>query len=66
MAAYADRLRPKFIVFDDIYLNDSMQKLWREIEGAFGDNALDISNIVGQNLAGFGIIDWGRADKNFL
>lgn len=64
IAIYANMLRPKYIILDDIFLNGSMKKLWLEITEEFGEKALDISQIRGRDAeVGFGIIDWGRAVK---
>jgi len=54
---YARKLNPKFIILDDIHLNDSMRRLWCKLVGEFKDNAFDASEISKRKASvGFGII----------
>lgn len=53
---YTDKLNPKYIVLDDIRLSEPMRRLWREITEKFAKEALDLSEMVGRNQAGFGIV----------
>ena len=64
---YANKLKPKYIVLDDIFLNESMERLWLELINEFGPNVLDLSEITVRGRSpngtsvGFGIIDWQNA-----
>jgi cephalosporin hydroxylase len=60
ISIYANMLKPKYVVLDDIILNNSMRRLWEEIAQEFGDNALNISQIC-EKKGGFGIINWNHA-----
>ncbi len=53
---YSRMLKPKYIILDDIRLSGAMQRLWSEMLDRFGENASDISLVVGRREAGFGII----------
>ena len=53
---YSERLKPKYVVLDDINLSEPMRRLWSEIVEKFGKEALDVSEIVGRRNAGFGIV----------
>jgi cephalosporin hydroxylase len=56
---YANRLRPKYIVLDDILLNNSMKRLWKELKKKFKDRAYDVSKLgIRKDNVGFGVIDW--------
>jgi hypothetical protein len=43
---YTTLLKPKLAVFDDITLYDDMAMFWNDVKVAYGDNALDISDII--------------------
>ena len=58
IAIYAARLNPRYVILDDIRQCDEMRKLWHEIEEEFGENALDLSDVIMRSGAGFGIINW--------
>jgi predicted O-methyltransferase YrrM len=61
---YANKLKPKYIVLDDVLLNNSMKKFWKEIKGIFKDRAYEISGLgVRKEKVGFGIIDWNHQVK---
>jgi len=53
---YASKLKPRYVVLDDIRQCDDMRRLWNELEKEFGENAFDASNIAIRKGAGFGII----------
>lgn len=57
--AYANRLRPKYIIIDDIFLNSSIKKMWQELAMHFKGRAYDISEIIDrEGKVGIGIIIW--------
>lgn len=53
---YTDKLKPRYVILDDIRQCDDMKKLWNELEEKFGDNAFDASDVSMRKGAGFGII----------
>jgi len=55
---YSEMLKPKYIILDDIRLSVEMQRFWSEMIDRFGENASDISLMVGRRKAGFGIIKY--------
>jgi len=57
LAVYANRLRPKMIVLDDINLNESMRDLWARLQTASGGRTTDVSALVRRKSAGFGVIE---------
>ena len=64
ISVYANRLKPKYIILDDITLNNSMKKLWREIEAEFKDNAFDAALLGARGKeVGFGVIAWNNVFK---
>jgi predicted O-methyltransferase YrrM len=63
IALYANRLRPRYIVLDDIRLNASMQRLWRDVQARLGKRAVDVSELCERNNAGFGVLVADRNDQ---
>jgi predicted O-methyltransferase YrrM len=53
---YGKRLRPQYIVLDDIRQCDSMRKLWSALTREFKERAFDASDITVRKGAGFGVI----------
>ena len=53
---YSDRLKPRYVVLDDIRQCDDMKRLWGEVKEKFGDNAFDASEISIRKGAGFGVL----------
>ncbi len=53
---YANALRPRFLVLDDIHLNHEMERLWNDMVKIFGDQAYDATEISGRGESGFGVI----------
>lgn len=63
---YANMLKPKYIILDDIRYNYSMRKLWSELTNEFGNRAFDTTEIsMREREAGLGIIDWGHATQRY-
>jgi predicted O-methyltransferase YrrM len=65
-AAYSALLRPRFVVLDDIVLNESMAMLWqdlRRVHGADAVNACDLEPRVRLADCGFGLIDLSDASR---
>lgn len=60
---YARSLNPRFVVVDDIYLNDSMTHLWKELQAQFpAEQVFDATELVGRGSdCGFGVIEYRRA-----
>jgi len=56
MDIYGERLRPRFIVLDDIRQCDSMRRLWSALTQEFKERAFDASDIAMRPGAGFGVI----------
>lgn len=57
VAVYANRLKPRLVVLDDIRLNPDMRALWRDL-GALGAGRLfDVSELVEREHAGFGVLE---------
>ncbi len=59
-ASYAALLRPKYVIFDDIVLSESMAALWRDLvrsHNGYIINACDVEPRVRTAECGFGIID---------
>jgi predicted O-methyltransferase YrrM len=56
LAVYANRLKPRFIILDDIRLNDDMRALWRDIGRLDPGPMFDVSDIAERSAAGFGVI----------
>jgi predicted O-methyltransferase YrrM len=56
IAVYANRLKPRFVVVDDIRLNKSMRRLWTELTAVPCANALDVSELVDRAGPGFGVL----------
>lgn len=57
VAVYANRLKPRFIVLDDIRLNPDMRALWRDLGRLEPGTLLDVSELVEREDAGFGVIE---------
>jgi len=54
---YVNKLNPKYVIFDDIHLNSSMNKLWNEISQKY--NTFDISELLWRgNNCGIGIMEY--------
>ena len=53
---YANALQPRFIVFDDIRLNDEMKLFWQHLTQAVGEKAFDLTDVINRPGAGFGIV----------
>ncbi len=59
---FCSRLSPAYFVFDDICLNEGMRGFWKEVCSRYGDNALDVSDLLpevrtgGVGNPGFGIL----------
>ncbi len=53
---YSAKLKPKYVILDDIRQTEGMKKLWSELEEKFGCNAFDASDIARRPGAGFGVI----------
>jgi predicted O-methyltransferase YrrM len=53
---YAAALTPRLIVLDDIHLNRSMESLWRRLCEAYGDRAMDVSDLAHRSDCGMGVI----------
>jgi predicted O-methyltransferase YrrM len=56
IALYANRLKPRFIVVDDIRLNRSMRRLWAALTQVPSANPLDLSELVDRSGPGFGVL----------
>ncbi len=56
LALYANRLRPHYIVLDDIHLNPSMERLWRRLQLRLGEHALDLSALCERRKPGLGVL----------
>jgi len=56
---YARRLNPRFVLIDDIYLNDSMNRLWDELLERFpAEQVFDATELTGRGTeCGFGVIE---------
>lgn len=59
---YANRLRPEYLAIDDIHLNNSMERLWKELCLEFKERAFDLTEMTARNGCGFGIV---HLDKKF-
>jgi Methyltransferase domain len=59
LGLYCLLLRPRFVLIDDILLNDEMRTLWSAMSGVYGANAANCAEIVSQIRSpdvGFGLI----------
>ena len=59
LGLYCLLLRPRFVVIDDILLNDEMSTLWSAVSGVYGADAANCVEIVSQIRSpdvGFGLI----------
>ena len=59
---YGRSLNPRFIVLDDIHLNASMARLWKELQSWFpADQVFDATEVAGRSSdCGFGVIEYRR------
>lgn len=58
---YARSLNPRFLVVDDITLNDGMKRLWAELLEEFPSNRIyDASKITTRIKCGIGVIAWRK------
>ncbi len=55
---YAPKLKPRYIILDDIRQTEGMKKLWGELKEEFGCNAFDASESAKRHGAGFGVIKY--------
>ena len=53
---YGSKLKPKYIILDDIRQCSEMERLWSELKEEHGDDAFDASDVTIRNGAGFGVI----------
>jgi hypothetical protein len=59
LGLYCLLLRPRFVVLDDILLNDEMRTLWSAVSRVYGADAANCAEIVSQirsPVVGFGVI----------
>jgi len=52
---YGRALRPRFIVLDDIHLNEEMEGVWAELKARYGERAFDVSDLANRDC-GFGLL----------
>src|SRR4026208_2103207 len=62
---YGRSLNPRFIVLDDIHLNASMARLWKELQSRFpADQVFDATEVAGRRSdCGFGGIEDRRGSR---
>ena len=53
---YGSKLKPKYMILDDIRQCSEMERLWSELKEEHGDDAFDASDVTVRNGAGFGVI----------
>lgn len=54
---YSSDLDPRFVLFDDIRINPSMETLWRRLKAEYGEAALDITDASRREKnVGFGLV----------
>ena len=53
---YSAKLKPRYVVLDDIRQCDDMKKLWNELKDEFKGDAFDASEVIVRIGAGFGVI----------
>lgn len=59
LGVYNTLLRPRFIILDDIVLNESMSRLWSIIRLSFGGEAINCSDVdtaIRHSVCGFGVL----------
>ena len=64
---YAHMLKPRFIILDDIFLNDPMKELWLKITEEFGERAFDATQVSRRGKGdsiGFGVINFNKIVAN--
>lgn len=64
IAIYANLLKPKYLILDDIHYNNSMERLWRELKDEFKNRAIDLTQTLGRKNCGFGLVYWGNVRRN--
>jgi predicted O-methyltransferase YrrM len=55
---YATEFRPRFVILDDIRLNEEMVRYWSEAQERFQEFAYDASEVANRP-DGFGVLDYG-------
>jgi len=55
-AVYANRLKPRFILFDDIHLNPEMERFWSFVKTSGAGATYDVTDIANRGAAGFGLL----------
>ena len=63
ISVYANTLRPKYLVLDDIHFNSGMERLWREIETEFNGRTQELTKALGRGSCGIGLIEWDRKHR---
>jgi hypothetical protein len=53
---YGGEFRPRFVIFDDIHLNEEMERFWGDAKKKYGELAFDASELAGRPC-GFGIVE---------
>jgi len=56
MQLYGGEFRPRFVIFDDIHLNEEMERFWTDAKAKYGHLAFDASELAGRPC-GFGIVE---------
>ncbi len=56
LSIYGKRLHPKYVVLDDILLNNSMRRLWNELVRKIKHNVFDATEKVKRENVGIGIL----------
>ena len=57
VAVYGNRLKPTYVVLDDIRLTRSMAKMWADLPALVPGDAHDVSAEAGREKAGFGLVE---------
>jgi hypothetical protein len=57
LSVYANRLKPRWIIVDDIRLNPQMRRLWSDLATLDVGELHDVSDLVERPRAGFGLIE---------
>ena len=57
VAVYGNRLKPRFVLLDDIRLNRSMARMWSDLADLVRGDAHDVSAIAGRESAGYGLVE---------
>jgi hypothetical protein len=53
---YGGEFRPRFVIFDDIHLNEEMERFWNDAKMKYEELAFDASELAGRPC-GFGIVE---------